>query len=210
MHQPKPMHQQRPPARDGGVRVQADLRRLQHPHRPSTAPIGNERLMAALRTLANSHSQPLTARKLLARCGADSCVSTADDSATALAQWDTLLSYLKSPTAALIFHLENHYSLIYGARAWQALRTGGGAAAAAAAVARPGATVRQVLVGKPGQQPSRWIPWEDVRACLLQWKGYAVIVVQREMPEVASGGESERHGAPGDAGSAAGVAGDEQ
>lgn len=141
--------------------------------------------MAALRTLARQHTQPLTVRKLLARSGADACVTAADDAATQATQWAVLLSHLKSPTASLIFHLENHYSVIYGARAWETVRRPGGAGHGEP---RRGVLVRQVLVGKPGQQPSRWVPWEDVRACLLGWQGYAVIVVQQLLREAAAGG----------------------
>lgn len=172
--------------------MQVDLRRLQHPHRPSTAPIGNDRLMAALRFLARGHGEPLTVRKLLARSGADVCVTAADDAATQTAQWHTLLSQLHSPKAALIFHLENHYSVIYGARSWETVRRSGGDAVALRGPPRRGAVVRQVLVGKPGQQPSRWVPWEDVRACLLGWRGYAVMVVERCAEEVAVDKACER------------------
>eukprot|EP00892_Ulva_mutabilis_P001105 jgi/Ulvmu1/10996/UM007_0176.1 len=172
----------------------ADLQRLQHPVRPTTAPIGNERLMAALRTLARVQGQPVTVRKLLARSGAPLCVAATDDTSVQATQWEAIVRALKCPTAALIFHLENHYSVIYGARAWETVRQGGGAAVVSRLAGRPGKTVRQVLVGKPGQQPSRWMPWEDVRACLLAWKGYAIMVVKREAdgaaPGAASAGES--------------------
>lgn len=142
--------------------------------------------MAALRTLARQHGQPLTVCKLLARRGADICVAAADDEAAQAAQWAALLSHLKSPTAALIFHLENHYSVVYGARTWETVRRRGGIGSAACGEPRRGVLVRQVLVGKPGQQPSRWVPWEDVRACLLAWPGYAVMVVRRQLHEAAA------------------------
>ena len=50
-------------------------------------------------------------------------------------------------------------------------------------------TVRQVLVGKPGQQPNRWVPWDDVRSCLLGWKGYAIMVAQLMTPGTVAAGE---------------------
>ena len=39
---------------------------------------------------------------------------------------------------------------------------------------------RQLLTGRPGQRPNRWVAWEDVRSCLLGWKGYNVIEVSQQ------------------------------
>jgi hypothetical protein len=81
---------------------------------------------------------------------------------------------LRSPHDVLLYHLENHYSIIFAAREWQC---GGNAADGVAGAF----DVRQVLVGKPGQQPNRWIAFVDVRGCLLGWHGYAVVCIHRDV-----------------------------
>ena len=52
----------------------------------------------------------------------------------------------------------------------------------ALAEARDGAPklVRQVLSAKPGQRPSRWMQWEDLRKQMLGWAGYKVLAVKLE------------------------------
>jgi hypothetical protein len=232
--------------------VQANLRKLTRP-RPTTAPIGTLRVMAALRELAAAHGRRIRVWKLLARSQAALVVSRSDGAATVAAQWAALLHTLATRDSALIFHLHNHYSLIYALREWRArgpvhggvqgdgmpddgmqgdgmqgdgmpddgmqgdgmqgqeaqrsvsagaqgdsvpddeaqcndTRADGGMqwGSVRDGVDGVGAGwVRQVLVGKPGQRPNRWIAWEDVRECLLGWKGYAIIAVQH--PVGASG-----------------------
>lgn len=77
-----------------------------------------------------------------------------------------LLSWLSAPRAALIYHLENHFSLIYAAREWRSDAGYGGAR-----------TVRQVLVARPGQRPCYWVDFAWLRDTCLAWKGYNVVAV---------------------------------
>ena len=39
--------------------------------------------------------------------------------------------------------------------------------------------VRQLLAAKPGQQPSLWIDFDNVRSSLQRWSGYCIIAVER-------------------------------
>ena len=71
-------------------------------------------------------------------------------------------------SAPQIYHLENHYSLIYGARWWVAEAGYGGRR-----------TVRQVLVAKPGQKPCYWVDFAWLRSNALAWKGYCVVGISR-------------------------------
>jgi hypothetical protein len=138
---------------------------------PTTAPIGTDRVIGAVSTLGRRHCIDLSARKLLAR--GPKCshrVRESDNAAAVGAQWAALAAALRNQRKVLIYHLENHYSCVYGAREWAAVGN-----------VRDGVqqerVIRQVLVGKPGQKPNRWLAFEDVRACVLGWAGYAVIEV---------------------------------
>lgn len=149
------------------------MHKLSRAHKPTTAPIGTQRLMASLVTLARQHNVELQVRKLLARTRAEILVASADSNEVVKSQWAELTRRLQKPDTALIYHLENHYSVIYAIREWNMM---GNVTDGVQAETR----VRQILVGKPGQAPNRWIDWEDVRACLLGWKGYGIVSVQRE------------------------------
>ena len=93
---------------------------------------------------------------------------------------------------ALIFHLKNHYALIYALREQTdhippaAGMTGTGTVGAtgdeAAAgnvpeVVRPRPR-REMLTARRGQRPAEWIPWEEARETMLRWTGYGVMAVQ--------------------------------
>ena len=156
------------------IRLQVNVDKLSRQVRPTTAPIGTDRVIAALVTLGRRYSVPLIATKCLAAGPrATHPVRAVDDAATCAAQWAALLARLRSPDTVLLYHLENHYSVVYGAREWEEVgnvRDG----------VRAAQRVRQLLVGKPGQKPNRWVAFEDVRECVLGWQGYAVIEVTRQ------------------------------
>ena len=107
--------------------------------------------------------------------------------------------------AALVFHLKNHYALVFALREWTyeaadgaadggeaaprdgagAARDGGGgeaAAAAARANAKHTVAVRQLLTSRRGQRPSAWIDWDEARATMLGWEGYKMMLVERRAP----------------------------
>ena len=69
------------------------------------------------------------------------------------------------PCAVLLFHLTNHYALIYGAREW---------------TAADGTMVRQVLTTRRGQRPTTWMDFDEVRDVVIKWSGYKVIQIERE------------------------------
>lgn len=154
--------------------MQRNLRWLQHPDKPTTAPIGTDRLRAAVRALACRHNAHMHARTFLGRRpGAIHHVQASDSPDAISGQWAALVATLCSPDDVLLYHLENHYSIVYAAREWAC---GGNVSDGIAGAS----LVRQVLVGKPGQQPNRWIAFEDVRACVLGWHGYAVVCIHRD------------------------------
>lgn len=110
--------------------------------------------------------------KLLARTQAETLVAAIDSVEDIETQWVQLTNHLQAPDTAMIYHLENHYSVIYAMREWNMV---GSVRDGVQAETR----VRQILVGKPGQAPNKWIDLEDVRVCLLGWKGYGIVAVQR-------------------------------
>lgn len=63
--------------------------------------------------------------------------------------------------AVLIFHLKNHYALIFALREWDE--------------AAEGRRVRQVLTARKAQRPTAWIDFEEVRDVVLSWQGYKVL-----------------------------------
>ena len=108
-----------------------------------------------------------------------------------------------APDEVLLFHLKNHYALIFALREWVVESDGataaengnrdnssGSSAAAAAAtisaaaIAATGATattrvtiVRQLLTARRGQRPSAWIDFSEARETMLGWEGYKIIAV---------------------------------
>ena len=51
--------------------------------------------------------------------------------------------------------------------------------------------VRQILIARPGQQPSQWLDFETLQRMLLKWQGYAIIGICRQLPLLTDLSESE-------------------
>jgi hypothetical protein len=164
--------------------MQMNVIKLTRAVRPTTAPIGTDRLCAVLHTIGHRHGIRLRARRLLSiSAHAVHQVRASDDAAAVNVQWRGLVAALRSPDTILVYHLENHYSLVFGAREW-------GVWGSVVDGVHGRRTARQVMVGQPGQKPNRWIAFEDVRACILGWQGYAVVQVERPQPDEKSADDS--------------------
>ena len=61
------------------------------------------------------------------------------------------------PDVAIVFHLKNHYALLFALREW---------------TTRDGVRVRQLLTSRRGQKPKHWIDWEEARNIMIKWPGY--------------------------------------
>jgi hypothetical protein len=134
--------------------------------RPSTAPIGTARVIQALHTLAHLHGVCIHAYRLLAQRQAQFRVLVKDTQEQMDAQWSALCGAM-SCGHALIYHLHNHYSMIFATRAWQSTE-------------QKARTVRQLLIARPGQAPNRWENFDITRQTLLKWSGYGIVCVQHQ------------------------------
>eukprot|EP01052_Picozoa_sp_SAG31_P026481 SAG31_NODE_2400_length_5775_cov_2.602185_8_plen_67_part_00 len=65
----------------------------------------------------------------------------------------------------MLYHLKNHYALIFALREWQDPVT-----------RHP---VRQFLSTRRGQRPSVWIDWSEARATMLGWNGYKILLATK-------------------------------
>jgi len=137
--------------------------------KPSTAPIGNETILKIFDKVREDSGVPLRTWRFMSSKKCQCQVQEADDADTVAAHWNELKQCVANPSQVLLFHLQNHYSMIYAARENQADEGYGGKH-----------LIRQVLVAKPGQQPCRWIDFATVRDTLLSWVGHAIIGIELE------------------------------
>lgn len=63
----------------------------------------------------------------------------------------------------LLFHLKNHYALVFACREWTDDRTG--------------ECVRQLLTARRGQRPVVWMDFAEAREVMLGWDGYKMMAV---------------------------------
>ena len=90
--------------------------------------------------------------------------SAKDTPAQRATQWAKLRTALLKPRCAIIFHLKNHYALIFAMREW---------------VDGAGVEHREMLAARKGQRPTAWIPFEEARTTMLKWAGYKLMLVER-------------------------------
>merc|ERR1711865_137699 len=95
-----------------------------------------------------------------------------DSESDRAAQFARLRTLLLEPRTAIIFHLSNHYALIYGVREWRG---------------PDGVVVQQVLTARKGQRPTAWIDFEEVREIMLNSNTYKMIAVSSRSQRFSSG-----------------------
>lgn len=77
----------------------------------------------------------------------------------------------------LIFHLTNHYALVFAMREWVEAQSD---TCENNFSCKP-TIVRQILTARKGQKPKAWINFEEVREILLRWSGYRIIAVEKKV-----------------------------
>ena len=83
-------------------------------------------------------------------------------------QWNVLTHCVRSDGMAVIFHLTNHYALVFATRERSTISTDGSAT-----------ITRELLTSKAGQAPKTWIPFAVARRIMRGWSGYKMVVVMR-------------------------------
>ena len=144
--------------------------------RPSTAPIGNWGILQVISRMSSDFSEPslgkdgvqarlFLGKKKFTRSKMDICVTRKDSMEEISLQWGTLRSAFARPDCVLLFHLKNHYALIFAMREW--------------VDASNGQSVQQVLTARKGQRPTAWLDFSEVREQVLGWDGYKIIALTR-------------------------------
>lgn len=144
--------------------------------RPSTAAIGNWGILQAVARMSSELSDPslgkegvqarlFLGKKKLAKSKIDVAVSRKDGEEEVARQWDALRSAFSHQDCVLLFHLKNHYALVYALREWVDASTG--------------ESTRQILTARRGQRPTAWLDFSEVREQVLGWEGYKLIALTR-------------------------------
>uniref|UniRef100_A0A7S3FG58 Uncharacterized protein n=1 Tax=Haptolina ericina TaxID=156174 RepID=A0A7S3FG58_9EUKA len=170
--------------------VEGGLEKLNR-EKPSTGFFGNGDVVEGMRMLSDGFdSAACTIAPFMGRLkpsGPSAAefvkLSPTDDEATRGAQWTALRARFSQPGCALIFHLTNHYALLFALREWHeplpvgeaSVGSGGSGGAPCVRV------VRQVLSTRRGQRPSVWIDFDEMRRTMLKWNGYRVLAVHRTL-----------------------------
>lgn len=131
--------------------------------KPSTAPIGSWGILAAVKEINNQDSSRLwNGRTFMSRSGGSGLIKVGpkDAESEVDTQWARLREEFSRTDAALLFHLTNHYALIYALREW---------------VEPDGTVVKQMLTARKGQRPTVWLDWTEARQIMIKWGGYNII-----------------------------------
>ncbi len=65
----------------------------------------------------------------------------------------------------LLFHITNHYALIFAVRDWEDAA---------------GQRRQEVLTARRGQRPTAWVTWAEMRDLMLRWAGHKLMVVYKK------------------------------
>jgi len=145
---------------------------------PSTGAFGNWGILRGLKLLASKHGIDVQTNFLMGartRKGTSQCqieLQANDSESDRAAQFARLRTLLLEPRTAIIFHLSNHYALIYGVREWRG---------------PDGVVVQQVLTARKGQRPTAWIDFDEVREIMLNSNTYKMIAVSSRSQRFSSG-----------------------
>ena len=145
------------------------LVKLSNP-KPSTAAIGNWAILQGVNKLAENCALDPSAvqgklfmgKRRNKQQKLDVAILSSDNDETVRLQWDSLRSAFNNPNVVLLFHLKNHYALIFAIREYEA---------------SDGVVVRQLLTARRGQRPTVWIDFSEARDTMSQWEGYKIMVI---------------------------------
>eukprot|EP01033_Poteriospumella_lacustris_P006589 gene6589-4747_t len=142
--------------------------------KPTTAAIGNWGILEAVSRLSEGNMLGTTisarlfmGKKKTSKSKVDVPLSRKDSDATIANQWDTLKGLLMRLDHVLLFHLTNHYALIFASREWWD--------------ESKQMPVRQLLTARRGQRPTAWITFEEAREIMLGWEGYKIMAISSRL-----------------------------
>jgi len=164
------------------------VRRLQG-ERPRTTDIGSWGVIQAAKDLVMSRDcaeklrvTVLLGSQLHGPRAPQIRISDRDSLAAIDHQWETLKAAFHSPHSALLFHLKNHYALVFAWREWLQ-REGEDSQVPGSAAPQLGTCMRrQILTARRGQKPSTWLDFQEVREIILGSTGYHLLLIEKSQP----------------------------
>lgn len=181
------------------------LAKLERSVKPSTAICGNEAVVRAVdaidaternRLRLGRATGRLRARVLMGTCKAPDELERQSSSSRLVAQfpvtrvdsveqrnaaWSALWCAFTRSDTVLIFHLTNHYALVFALREWHDTDSDTHADnETGPAHPRRRGYHREVLTARKGQRPRDWIAFDKVHETLCAWHGYTIIQVRIE------------------------------
>jgi hypothetical protein len=152
------------------IRNIAGLRKLLA-QKSSTAAVGNWGILCCVQRLSEwgnlgtcMKARLFMGKKRYAKTKLEVVLSKKDESDDIQKQWEALKGAHGRPNTALVFHLKNHYALIFACREW---------------IDADGHHIRQLLTARKGQRPTAWIAFEEARQTMLGWEGYKIVSITR-------------------------------
>ncbi len=153
------------------------LERLQSPETPSTTIIGNWGILGGVARLSETRSlgatgfqcRLLMGKKIRSSSKVDAPLSSADSEERITEQWNMLRSAFHREDTVLLFHLKNHYALIFALKEWVEEGQDGSHSR----------YKREILTARKGQRPSAWIDFYEARETMLGWEGYKIMALTR-------------------------------
>lgn len=76
------------------------------------------------------------------------------------------------PDTCLLFHLTNHYTVVFAVREWIIENKNISNNNEAPQI------VRQICCARKGQRPTAWIDFSECRSIMLNWEGYKMMSIQ--------------------------------
>lgn len=146
--------------------------------KPNTGEVGSWGVKQAAEALVTVRgAEALSVRTLIGRrTGAKASavqhqITKGDDMAAIDSQWGALKAAFGKANSVLLFHLTNHYALIFAWREWLPSE-----------VSLPCSQLRrQVLTARKGQRPTAWMDFDEVRNIVLGWSGYNILHIERQV-----------------------------
>eukprot|EP00730_Choanoeca_flexa_P000923 TRINITY_DN10399_c1_g3_i1.p1 TRINITY_DN10399_c1_g3~~TRINITY_DN10399_c1_g3_i1.p1 ORF type:complete len:217 (+),score=52.05 TRINITY_DN10399_c1_g3_i1:826-1476(+) len=141
------------------------LEKLQR-DRPSTGFFGNWGIVAAAKRISEWKQVTMHATLFMGKGVRGASIPVRllrkDSPETVQQQWEALRNTFNKPKQVLLYHLKNHYALVYALREWQPV---------------DGEPVRQILTARKGQRPSAWIDFAEARDTMIKWSGYKILLL---------------------------------